>query len=211
MTCVELQESLAENEKATNAAQRAHLRDCPQCAALVEELLVIACAAGELRAAHEPSPRVWNSIEIALRKEGLIRPQRASHSLFPALTIGWGRWLVPAAAILLLTAGILVRRHLPARTIANNEYTADSTSAAMESDAAIAGLNDDDLIQEVGQQSPSLQAEYAENLQRVNQYIVDAKSSIAANPNDEEAHRSLMEAYQQKAMLFELALDRSLP
>lgn len=210
MTCVELQESLAENEKATNAAQRAHLKDCPQCAALVEELLVIACAAGELRAAHEPSPRVWNSIEIALRREGLIRPQRASRSLLPALSSTWGRWLIPAAAILLLTAGILIRQHLPARTIANNEFTFNSTSS-VESDAAIAGLNDDDLIQEVGQQSPSLQAEYAENLRRVNEYIVDAKSTIAADPNDEDAHRSLMEAYQQKAMLFELALDRSLP
>src|SRR6266581_5193907 len=68
MTCVELQESLAENESGSNAAQRAHLRDCPQCSALVAELLVIVCAAGELRAANEPSPRVWNSIEIALKQ-----------------------------------------------------------------------------------------------------------------------------------------------
>ena len=34
---------------------------------------------------------------------------------------------------------------------------------------------------------------------------------IAENPNDEEARRSLMEAYQEKAMLFDLAMDRSLP
>jgi len=211
MTCVELQESLAENEKANDVAQRAHLKDCPQCAALVEELLVIACAAGELRAAHEPSARVWNSIEFALRKEGVIRPQRAGRSLLPALSSGWGRWLIPAAAGLLVTAGILVRQHLPSRQVANNEYTAPSASSGMESEAAVAGLNDDDLIQEIAQQSPAQQAEYTENLRRVNQYILDAKSSIAADPNDEDAHRSLMEAYQQKSMLFELALDRSLP
>ena len=78
------------------------------------------------------------------------------------------------------------------------------------SDAAIVGLNDDDLLQEVGQQSPALRAEYADNLRRVNQYIVDAKNIVAADPNDDEARRSLMEAYQEKAMLFELALDRSL-
>jgi hypothetical protein len=77
------------------------------------------------------------------------------------------------------------------------------------SDAAIVGLNDDDLLQEV-EQSPALRAEYADNLRRVNQYIVDAKHIVAADPNDEEARRSLMEAYQEKAMLFELALDRSL-
>jgi hypothetical protein len=207
MTCIELQESLAENETASSVAQRAHLKDCPQCAALVAELLVIACAAGELRSSHEPSPRVWNSLEIALRKEGLIRPQPAAHSFFPAFSSSRTlRWLLPVAAALLITAGILVRQHLPSRQVANNQY-----ASSTESDAAIAGLNDDDLIQEIAEQSPALQAEYAENLRRVNQYILDAKSSVAADPNDEEAHRSLMDAYQQKAMLFELALDRSLP
>jgi hypothetical protein len=169
MTCVELQESLAENEKANDVAQRAHLKDCPQCAALVEELLVIACAAGELRAANEPSARVWNSIEFALRKEGVIRPQRAGRSLLPALSSGWGRWLIPAAAGLLVTAGILVRQHFPSRQLANNEYTASSASSGLESEAAIAGLNDDDLIQEIAQQSPAQQAQYTENLRRVNQ------------------------------------------
>jgi hypothetical protein len=211
MTCVELQESLAEDERANNAAQRAHLKDCPHCSALVAELLVIACAAGELRAANEPNPRVWNSIETALRNEGVIRPQRASRSLLPALSSGWGRWLIPVAAALLITAGILVRQHLSARQIANNEYAAGSTASGPESEAAVAGLNDDDLIQEIAQQSPAQQAQYTENLRRVNQYILDAKSSVAADPNDEDAHRSLMEAYQQKSMLFELALDRSLP
>jgi hypothetical protein len=34
---------------------------------------------------------------------------------------------------------------------------------------------------------------------------------VEADPNDEEARRSLMEAYQQKAMLFDMAMDRSLP
>jgi len=56
-----------------------------------------------------------------------------------------------------------------------------------------------------------VQAQYTNNLQHVNQYIQDAQSVVAANPNDDEARRSLMEAYQEKAMLFELAMDRSLP
>jgi hypothetical protein len=95
--------------------------------------------------------------------------------------------------------------------MADNQYSGDAASAALQSDATLAGLNDDDLIYEIAQQSPALQAQYTENLRRVNQYILDAKSSLASDPNDEEAHRSLMDAYQQKAMLFELAMDRSLP
>jgi len=210
MTCVELQDSLAENQDGSRPEQRAHLRNCPECAALVADLLVIACAAGDLRAAHEPSPRVWNNIEIALRQEGLIRPQRSHHSLLPSFgsSGGWARWLAPAAALLLITAGIYVRQHPPGQSVARDEIQ-PVTSAAV-SDPMIAGLNDDDLLQGISQQSPALKAQYTDNLQRVNDYIRDAKSTVDADPNDEEARRSLLEAYQQKAMLFELALDRSL-
>lgn len=209
MTCIELQESLAENEKATGSQQRAHLKDCPQCAALVEELLVIACAAGELREAHDPSPRVWRTIQATLRQEGIIRPQH-TRSLLPDFNgpWAWARWVLPVAATLLVTIGIVVRKH--SSPVPPNPYTTVESSLS-DSDLAVAGLNDDDLMQEVAQQPQALRDEYADNLRRVNQYIVDAKYSVATNPNDEEARRSLMEAYQEKAMLFELAMDRSLP
>jgi len=209
MTCVELQESLVENENGSSAEQRAHLRNCPECAKLVTELLLIACSAGELRAAHEPDPRVWKSIESSLKREGLIRPQRRSLSLLPSLGSqwSWARWMAPAAALLLVSVGIYLRQNSQTPDTAAQNITAQPT---MVSDAAIVGLNDDDLLQEVAQQSPALQEQYAENLRHVNQYIQDAKTVVAADPNDEEARRSLMEAYQEKAMLFELALDRSL-
>ncbi len=212
MTCVELQQSLTENENGGTAEQRAHLKDCRECSALLADLLVIACTAGELRAANEPSPRVWNSIEIALRQEGIIRPQRAGRSLLPSFgsTWSWARWAVPAAAALLITLGIIVRPHSPSQPLAGNEVVTHPAALDTGSDVTIAGLNDDDLLAEVAQQGPALQAQYTENLRHVNEYIQDAKNSVAANPNDEEARRSLMEAYQEKAMLFELALDRSM-
>jgi len=212
MTCVELRESLAENENGSRPEQRAHLKNCPECAALVADLLVIACAAGELRAAHEPSPRVWNSIEIALRQEGLIRPQRSGRSLLPSFgsSWGWARWLAPAAALFLITAGIYVNEHTGNRNAVNNEIKISPPSQPV-SDALVAGLNDDDLLQGISEQPAAVQAEYTDNLRRVNEYISDAKSTVAADPDDQDARRSLMEAYQEKAMLFELALDRSLP
>jgi hypothetical protein len=224
MNCVELQASLAEMEDGSSSAphtsqQRAHLKTCPECSALILELNLIASSAVELRAADEPSPRVWNSIEIALRQEGLIRPQRASRSLLPGLRSrwGWSRWALPVAAALLITVGIYVRQHSLAQQLANDMakpvLSGNTTGnlANKVSDVAIAGLNDDDLLQEVAQQSPAMRAQYADNLRHVNDYIRDAKSVVAADPNDEEARRSLMEAYQEKAMLFELAMDRSLP
>lgn len=211
MNCVELRKSLAEIEGGGSTVQQAHLKNCPECSALVAELNLIASTALSLRASVEPSPRVWNSIEIALRQEGLIRPQRASHSLLPSLGSrwGWSRWLLPAAATLLIVVGIYVRQRSSSPEIAVNSKPSVITEPV--SDAAVAGLNDDDLLQEVAQQSPAMKAQYADDLRHVNEYIQDAKATVTANPNDEEARRSLMEAYQEKAMLFDLAMDRSLP
>lgn len=211
MNCVELHQSLVEIEDGSSAAQKAHLKSCAECSALVAELNSIASAAVELRGIDEPSPRVWNSIEIALRQEGIIRPQGGGRSLLPALasTWGWSRWLVPAAAALLVVTAIYLRDHSnPPQQAA---VVPSTVVAEPVSDVAIAGLNDDDLLQEISVQSPALRTQYADNLRRVNEYIHDAQDVVSSNPNDEEARRSLMEAYQQKAMLFELAMDRSLP
>jgi hypothetical protein len=209
MTCIELRESLAENENGNSAEQRAHLKTCRDCSSLLAELDTIIAAAVELRAAEEPSPRVWNSLEIALRQEGLVRQQPSGRSLLPPFG-QWGlaRWLVPAAAALLIGVGIYVRPH-SAPSTANN--VANVATPVRTAEMEIAGLNDDDLMQEVAAQAPGMRAEYSDNLRTVNESIQDAKNSVAADPNDEEARRTLMDAYQQKAMLFELALDRSLP
>jgi hypothetical protein len=206
MTCVELHESLVENETGSSVEQQAHIRNCPECAKLVADLLVIVCSAGELRAANDPHPRVWKSIETSLRREGLIRPQRRSLSLLPSFGSqwSWARWMAPAAALLLISLGIYLKQH------SRPPESVIVTTPVEKVPDVTAGLNDDDLLQEVAQQSPALQEQYADNLRHVNLYIQDAKNSVDADPTDEEARRSLMEAYQEKAMLFELALDRSL-
>jgi hypothetical protein len=212
MTCIELQESLADVELGTSPEQLIHLKTCPECSALVRELNGIISSAVDLRGADEPSPRVWNSIRIALREEGLIHPPRPRRSLLPSFDSpwGWSRWLAPMAAALLIVVGTYIYRNTPSQ-VATNVEPAIPAMNAVTSDASIAGLNDADLLQEAAKQTPAMQAEFAEDLRRVNQYIHDARDVVAANPNDEEAHRSLLEAYQEKAMLFDLAMDRSLP
>jgi hypothetical protein len=209
MNCFELQESLVDLADGGSAAQQAHLKSCSKCSALVADLNLIVSTAEELRSIAEPSPRVWNSIEIVLRQEGLIHPPRTGRSLLPSFhSPAWIRWMVPAAAALLIAVGVYLRDHSLFRQIAPIPDAAVIHGA--QSDLKLAGLNDDDLKQELAQLSPALQAQYSDNLRCVNEYIQDEQSIVAADPNDEEAHRSLMEAYQQKAMLFDLALDRSL-
>src|SRR5258708_30029668 len=207
MTCVELQQSLAEIEDGSSAAQRAHLRSCSSCTALVEELALIISSAPELVEADEPSPRVWNSIEIALRQEGLIRPQQTHRPAISSFATrwGWARWMVPAAATLLILVGIYVNQRSSSREIVKNVAPGSSP------DVALAGLNDDELLQAVSDQAPVAQAQYQDNLRRVNQYIQDAKMNVETSPDDEDARRSLMQAYQEKSMPLEMTMDRSLP
>lgn len=206
MNCVELQQSLAEVEDGSSVEQRAHLRACPACSSLVKELDLIIDAASHLQAADEPSPRVWNSIEIALRQEGLIRPQPAARPLIPSFSARWGmaRWLVPAAATLLLAIGLYVHHESLPNQLALQP--SNTVPAANPSD-----LNDDDLLQEVADNAPAMKTQYAENLRQVNESIRDAQGLVLQSPNDEDARRSLMDAYQQKSMLFEMAMDHPLP
>ncbi len=204
MNCVELQQSLAEVEDASTAEQRAHLRTCPACSALLKELNLIVAAAGDLRSADEPSPRVWNSIEAALRREGLIRPSRPA--LAPSFISRWGAigWLAPAAAMLLLSFALYVRHQSPPKVTARPASLSEPAVYA-------ADLNDEDLLQEIADNSPAMKTQFEENLRRVNESIQDAQGWVQESPDDAEARRLLMDAYQQKSMLFEMAMDRTLP
>jgi hypothetical protein len=204
MTCVELQESLAEIERGRSREQMAHLKACAACAELVRELDLIIAAAGELQEANDPSPRVWNSIETALRREGLIRPPVSVHLPSFSARWGWSRWLVPAAAMLLIMIGIYQWRD-------SSTFTAKQQAVTVAPAVNVAGLNDEDFIDEVAANSPSMRSEYEENLRRVNDYIRDAESVVNENPNDVEARRAVMDAYQQKSMLFEMAMEHLEP
>ena len=59
--------------------------------------------------------------------------------------------------------------------------------------------------------SPALSQAYQLGLQRVNAYIADARTLVASNPDDEESRQALLEAYQQKAMLYNMAMQHSMP
>jgi hypothetical protein len=209
MTCIEFQEVLPDiMEGQRNAEHTAHLQSCSVCSGLVSDLSLISEQARLLQASEEPSPRVWNQIEIALRQEGLIRQPGRDRSLVTAFSRRWSpAWLLPVAAILVIAFGVTVYKGGPSQ-----QQVADKAVATPAS-APLAGSNGDDqqLLEVVGSRTPSMRASYEANLQNVNAYIRDAEQTVQNDPNDEEAQHSLMAAYEQKAMVYEMALDRSLP
>jgi hypothetical protein len=208
MTCAEFQHQLPDLlEEGGSPELKAHLNGCALCSELATSLQTIVGEARTLQSAYEPSPRVWNSIEIALRKEGLIRQPHPRRHFLPSLTRRWGAaaWLVPAAAAVLVAAAVYLHQPSQKDTQAKS-VVPPSTLAANTGDQ-----NDDQLLQEVSSRSPLMRAAYESNLKDVNTYIRDAQDSVNADPNDEEAQQALMDAYGQKSMIYEMALDRSLP
>jgi hypothetical protein len=206
MNCAEFQRILPDIiEDSRTVEQAAHLRSCPACSDLVSDLDAISQQARLLRSSEEPSPRVWNSIEIALRQEGLIRQPQRESSVASTLSHRWKpAWLVPVTAVLLVALGVFMyERGSAPQPTAEQSASAPATSATAGEDQL--------LLEAIGTRSPAVRAAYETNLRNVNAYIRDARESAEADPNDEEAQQSLMNAYQQKAMVYEMALNRSLP
>jgi len=210
MTCQEFERVFAELEGGHSFEADEHLRMCSRCWDLVSDLDAISQQARLLQASEEPSPRVWNSIEIALRQEGLIGQSQLDR---PARQrVRWQlRWLAPVAAAILLVAGFFLREHrggplqLVARTV--------SPAATNPRPDAISPMvaDEDQLLSIVAARAPGLRDGYASNLRAVDAYIRDAESSARENPNDEIAQQYLTNAYEQRAMVYEIAMARSLP
>jgi len=70
--------------------------------------------------------------------------------------------------------------------------------------------NEDDqqFLSEVSTRAPIMRDAYEKQLQAVNNEIRETQAYINRNPGDMDARQYLLEVYQQKAMLYQMALDR---
>jgi hypothetical protein len=211
MTCDEFERVLPELEGGHNLEQEQHLRSCSTCADLVSDLNAIEQNA-RLLEDQEPGPRVWNNIEAALLREGLIRQPQPQ--LLPAVAHSprWRfAWLVPIAAGLVYGAGLLIMHWQVSTQIAHQA----KISAAVEAPGAIQSpalsTPEDPMIKLVAARAPNLGASYESDLRAVEAYIHDAELAAHNNPNDEISQQYLTNAYEQRAMVYEMAMDRALP
>jgi ribosomal protein S15P/S13E len=70
--------------------------------------------------------------------------------------------------------------------------------------------NDDDqrFLSEVSSRIPTMRATYEKQLRAVNTEIQETQEYIKRHPEDMDARQHLLETYQQKVMLYQMALDR---
>jgi predicted anti-sigma-YlaC factor YlaD len=208
MNCLQFENALPDYiEGSRTSEQQAHLSTCSACSNLLVDLDYIAAQAVSLQELHEPSPRVWNLLEAQLRREGLIRqPARPSP---PSFFLRWRMaWMVPAAAALLIAAGI--KLYHPAK-VGDNQPVAKVTATTAPTQTAAsttaASTEDRDLMKTVASRPPAQVAAYRNDLDQANAFIRDAQDALRNNPNDVYSQQLLMNAYEQKQMLYHLAVD----
>ena len=205
MTCAEFQRVLPYIiDTGGNAEQEEHLRECAVCADLVADLKYIAEQAKLLVPMEDPSPRVWDGLQKSLEREGLVRSAPARRELleFPARR-SWG-WIAAVAAALVVVAGLLYFR------APRNAESAETKVVKPEITAQSAMVNDDQqVLDALSDRSPNLRPAYEQGLRAVNAYIQDAQHTVDQNPESAEARQFLMQAYEQKAMLYQMAARSS--
>ena len=203
MNCAEFQKVLPYIiETGGNADEEEHLRSCDVCADLVADLKYIAEQAKLLLPMRDPSPKVWDGIQETLEREGIVKPARARGRL-----LGPQRWgSVPkmgAAVTLLLISFSLYLYRRDAGPMPQAAPVAQATQPVA------ANIDDQQVIEAVAAVHPSLRPVYEDNLKQVNAYISDAERALRDDPDDEGARQHLLNAYDEKAMVYDMALSRS--
>lgn len=157
--------------------------------------------------------------------------------LVPVAGRSWQAWwLVPVAAALVV-AGSLVVSHKPsvqeakqppaavsqpAQPVAAEkldevksqpapQLTADKKPPIMlplpKDTPNSSDQDDQQLLDSMSQNAPMMRATYENELRSVNSYIRDARAYADQYPGDEDARQHLMDAYKQKTLLYQMALD----
>lgn len=210
MNCQQFQEVLPYIiETGGNVEEEAHLRTCAACSELVQDLRYIAEQAKLLLPMRDPNPRVWTNIEQSLHREGLLPEGRLSRQgqitnystsiqAKSGTPVGW----VMALAALIVFAAVIInyKPHLPSQQLTAQNGSA--TTAQLESD-------DQQTMEQVAQQSPEVRRAYEDGLKEANAYISDAEQALRQDPQDATAQAQLLEAHQQKEMLYQMAVARS--
>jgi hypothetical protein len=210
MNCQQFQEVLPYIiESGGNQEAEEHLQGCAACAELVQDLEYIAQQAKLLLPMHDPSPRVWAGIEQSLQRQGMLPEGRLSllghtTTISPQTKswtpLGWMMALAASAVFAVLL--INYRPQLP---------PTQTSSQNMSAQPAVAASDDQILVSQLSQQAPEERRAYEDSLREVNAYITDAQIAVDQDPEDAAARARLLDAHQQKEMLYEMAIVRGLP
>ncbi len=212
MQCQELEQVLEQQEAAPLPADAAaHLGVCGQCRSMVSDLEAIQAAARGMAAAEvEPPERLWVSLRAELISEGLVR-----EPVVAVRTAGWlGGWFAglprPALAgaylvFLLAAAALIVVQGNLRRVEVSRSIPAPPATAALDSQLTSVERR---TISAMHQDDPAVTASLRENLDIVDNFIAMCEKSVREQPQNDVAREYLYGAYQQKAELLAMMVER---
>jgi hypothetical protein len=186
-------------------AARAHLAGCNSCRNLIADLTAIIATAHLLPAEVEPPPRVWTSLRVQLENEGIIR-SGARQSWWQSFSESFRPRVMATAAVgLLIVAAVALQFQRPATqpTEARNTYdnSFQDTSSTLDNDEAHLPA-----MQLAG--NSGVDVSLRENLDIVDKFIVDCEQRVKQQPQDELTREYLNGAYQEKAELISVMMER---
>jgi hypothetical protein len=182
-------------------AARAHLAECISCRNMVADLTAVVAAAHTLPIEIEPPSHVWVAVRSQLESEGIIKTRTASTngsfwSGFSDLFRTRALAMVSVGAII---AGAVILQMPRANPVEHDLYADTSTELT----------KDEALLSRVQLASGSgVDTSLRQNLKIVDQFIEECEKHVKDDPQDDLARDYLSGAYQQKAQLLSVMMDR---
>lgn len=214
MQCAHFEDLLAQQPDGPLPLEAAgHLEACPRCRLLREDLQTIEIAAREW-GREEPAvpPRVWAAIQVQLQAQGLMAQ--------PAADKGWlaGWWnfaprleLAGAYVLLMLVAaGLAGYQTVPsAAQLDHPGTTVQVSKPALDGLGPALDGNMQRVVASFSEYDGSVALSLRQNLSIVDNAIAECEKYVREHPGDPLAREYLYGAYQQKADLLAVAMDRS--
>jgi len=153
-------------------------------------------AAGSYVVSHRQTPQV-------AEQQTPASPTTAPAPVTAATTLASVPTVAPAS--IPASAPASASQHLARKAAKPTDVMASAKKPEVESEPS---AEDQQFLSVVSTLAPSMRATYENQLKAVNAHIREVQAYLERNPGDAEARQYLMDAYQQKSLLYQIALGR---
>jgi hypothetical protein len=156
---------------------------------------VVLLAAGSYVVSHKPAPQVARQQAPRTAPEAPLAAQAPATSPAPVVAAATS----PSGHV--PSPQQMARKSAPPARMA-------ATPAESEPSTPDSSTEDQQFLSAVSTLAPAMRASYENQLRVVNADIRETQAYVNQNPGDMDARQHLMDAYQQKELLYQIALDR---
>jgi len=193
-------------EEHLSPAAVAHLDQCAHCSGLMADLKAIQAASVELREA-EPPQRLWVSLRNQLESEGLIREAEAEVAFTASRPSLWMR-LRPALAAAYLGILVVLGTWIGAGLAPTFPTGPDTFGAVVKLPDTLIPAAAEGTAPSFRERNPEVAASYTKSIEIIDNFIRLCEKTVRKQPNNEVAREYLYDAYQQKAGLLAMTMER---